>query len=421
MKVGIYDADWQVVVGGAQSYEGIVADFLARDHDVAMIHHRNDVSVSDYAERLGLDLHKVGSRVVPPLTEPSWGGKNPIRRHLRQRNFHRGLSEGYDLFINCEIWHLPVYCHARRGILLSQFARRHRCSYYGLDSPWFHSLSLPMRFAQKAIKLFDWNRRISSYDLILSNSRFSQKWIKDRWGFDSELLYPPVKIDFGRREKENVIICISRICPGKKHIELLRAFRELIDGGLTDWRYAIVGSITRGPGWDDERCAETLREMARGYPVDLVFDADRTTLKELLERASLFWHAKGVGEDAAKNPDAMEHFGIATVEAMAAGCVPLTFSGGGQPEIVEQGASGFLWDNLDTLRSLTRALAIDPERRREMSERARNRAEYFSLERFESRFSSIVQRVMGPSLRSRRSAGATVHAAVSGVTIPERK
>jgi len=37
----------------------------------------------------------------------------------------------------------------------------------------------------------------------------------------------------------------------------------------------------------------------------------------------------------------LEHFGITTVEAMAAGCVPLVYDSGGQAEIVSSGYNGY--------------------------------------------------------------------------------
>jgi glycosyltransferase involved in cell wall biosynthesis len=41
----------------------------------------------------------------------------------------------------------------------------------------------------------------------------------------------------------------------------------------------------------------------------------------------------------------MEHFGIAPVEAMSAGCIPIVFNGGGLREIVKEGYNGFLFSN----------------------------------------------------------------------------
>jgi glycosyltransferase involved in cell wall biosynthesis len=40
---------------------------------------------------------------------------------------------------------------------------------------------------------------------------------------------------------------------------------------------------------------------------------------------------------------------------MAAGCVPVVVNKGGQPEIVEHGKNGFVWNTLDELKAYSRA------------------------------------------------------------------
>ncbi|MBX6316758.1 MAG: glycosyltransferase [Isosphaeraceae bacterium] len=195
---------------------------------------------------------------------------------------------------------------------------------------------------------------------------------------------------------------MGRIEFDKKHVELLRCFRSLVNCGLVGWRYAIIGSTRRSS--DSWECQELLRELARGYPVDLLFDLDFSELRSILERAALFWHAKGFGVvDVTRNPEEMEHFGIAPAEAMAAGCVPLVFHGGGLPEIVDHGSNGMLWKDLEELKALTLAVIRDPERRSSMSERARAKASLFSKERFLESFSEITRRVMGLELRTSAS------------------
>ena len=58
----------------------------------------------------------------------------------------------------------------------------------------------------------------------------------------------------------------------------------------------------------------------------------------------------GYGVDAQREPRRMEHFGMVATEAMAAGCVPIVFCGGGLPEIVSHGVDvHILVDQLDGL------------------------------------------------------------------------
>ena len=63
---------------------------------------------------------------------------------------------------------------------------------------------------------------------------------------------------------------------------------------------------------------------------------------------------------------------------------------GGQPEIVEHGVSGFLWDTLDELRHYTVRLASDEDLRRRMSLAAQARAQRFARPVFLRAFERMV-------------------------------
>src|SRR5260370_621248 len=81
--------------------------------------------------------------------------------------------------------------------------------------------------------------------------------------------------------------------------------------------------------------------------------------RELNGQSAIYWHAAGLGNDDAAHPEQTEHFGITTVEAMAAGCVPVVINKAGQRETVEHGVSGFLWDTPDELQRYTARLIED--------------------------------------------------------------
>jgi glycosyltransferase involved in cell wall biosynthesis len=82
---------------------------------------------------------------------------------------------------------------------------------------------------------------------------------------------------------------------------------------------------------------------------------------------------------------------MSTVEAMAAGCVPVAIRKGGQPEIVEHGVSGFLWEDMEDLVSHTESLVSSADLREGMAEAALERARGFTdLEAFASRMRTIL-------------------------------
>lgn len=90
-----------------------------------------------------------------------------------------------------------------------------------------------------------------------------------------------------------------------------------------------------------------------------------------------------LGEDEQKAPEAFEHFGITTVEAMASGCVPVSFARAGQPEIIQHGTSGFLWNSFRECQAFTRQLMEDSVLRERTARAALVRSQSFGASAFE--------------------------------------
>jgi glycosyltransferase involved in cell wall biosynthesis len=123
-------------------------------------------------------------------------------------------------------------------------------------------------------------------------------------------------------------------------------------------------------------------------------------VKDAYENAAVFWHAAGYGEDDRLHPERTEHFGMSTVEAMAAGCVPVVIRKGGQPEIVEHALSGFLWDTPDELVRYTHQLTGSPQVMEAMAGAARLRARMFTSP---EEFTERMQQVIDGDLRAPRA------------------
>ena len=121
-------------------------------------------------------------------------------------------------------------------------------------------------------------------------------------------------------------------------------------------------------------------------------DAPGAELADLYARASVFWHAAGLGEDLEDDPNRMEHFGISIVEAMSAGAVPVVLGQAGPAEIVEPGVSGRHFTDLDDLVAQTVGLIADAEERDRLSAGAVERAQWFGLDAFAERLDEIVRR-----------------------------
>jgi glycosyltransferase involved in cell wall biosynthesis len=232
---------------------------------------------------------------------------------------------------------------------------------------------------------------IESYDRVVVNSFFTQHWTQQYWKTPSTVLYPPVHIQRFSSDvkKKKQILHIGRFFVGghnKKQLELITLFKKLVDRGVTDWEFHLVGGVAEGSqhsGYVDE-----LKKASKGYPIVFHLNASSEELVEVANTSKLYWHGTGFGEKTME-PMNMEHFGLTTVEAMAAGCVPLVYNTGGQPEIVTA-ESGYLWNTGSELLEKTEYLINNPKILAEFSSAAHRRSLVFSFNAFLHSFTNIL-------------------------------
>jgi glycosyltransferase involved in cell wall biosynthesis len=392
LKVGIYNEDLGGGIGGAECVMAMLAEtMLSEGHDVDVLHRIPTLSLQDLAENFGTPLDGVRLRYVDAEREPPVLTRNPRRRYEAERRRHAWLSEPYDVFVSI-VHGTPPFCHARLGALIVLFPV--------LSAPYVslqggvetgEALRRPAGFLYHG---WEWRRRMESYRVKTAISEFSRVWTRRRWGVECEVVHPPVDVHFRTTEKERVILSVGRFAletegHTKSQPEMVAAFREMEDEGLRDWEYFCVGGLRDTP--EHRAYFERVRSSVESSATRLATNLGRSALKNLFERASVFWHASGYGRDERTDPMRVEHFGIATVEAMAAGCVPVVINRGGQTEIVEHGATGFLWDTFAELKEYTAILVSDEALRARMAEAARAAAQRFSREAFAEKFRRLLR------------------------------
>jgi glycosyltransferase involved in cell wall biosynthesis len=144
---------------------------------------------------------------------------------------------------------------------------------------------------------------------MASISRFISGRIRREYGRDSELIHPPVDTDrfAGRRAPEDYYLIVSALVPYKNVDVAVEAFR-----GLPDRRLVVAGS---GPLLERLRSGAPNNVEFRGWVAD-------EALPDLVGRCRAFLFPN------------VEDFGIAPVEAMAAGRPVIALAEGGSLDTV---------------------------------------------------------------------------------------
>ena len=210
-------------------------------------------------------------------------------------------------------------------------------------------------------------------DHLIANSRFTARRIRKYWGREASVIHPPVEVERFRwnAERDDVYLCLCRLVPYKRVDLVVEAFNRL---GLP---LLVVGD---GP----ERAR--LEDLA-GPTVTLLGRQSQQQVEDLMARCRAFVYA------------GLEDFGIAPVEAMAAGAPVIGLGRGGLLDTVRCAAAGLreptgvLFPD-QSVASLVQAVEWFERGRiwRSLdSEAIRQWAERFRPEAFAERFESALQ------------------------------
>lgn len=236
-----------------------------------------------------------------------------------------------------------------------------------------------------------WGRlKLKGWDLAIYNSKFTKENSQQNWPISSVVLYPPVDIArIKPLKKKKYILSVGRFfgyLKDKKQEVLIKIFRDLYERNqVKDWNLYLVGSAGKG----DEKYLAELENLSKGIPVKFYPNLDFDSLVKLYGESSIYWHAAGFGEI---DPTKMEHFGISTVEAMAAGCVPVVTDKGGQKEIVESKKNGYLWNTLEELKKYTISLIKNQKLMSHLSKNALLASQKFAKKEFEKEIIKLIQK-----------------------------
>lgn len=208
-------------------------------------------------------------------------------------------------------------------------------------------------------------RQSKNPDYIISNSLYVKQWVKETYGLDTYVIYPPVDLsNFSlKTTKSEFYVAVGRLEPYKRFDLVVDAFN------LLEKELVVIG---------DGSQLKTLKKMANANIKFLGF-LDSTNISKYVSTAKGFIHA------------GIEDFGIAPIEAQACGTPVVGYNKGGLKETVIDGVTGILFDKQDS-KSIQEAI-LKFEHTSFVAENIREHALKYSKQRFEVEFSEMVEKL----------------------------
>lgn len=353
MKAGIY-SPYLDVLGGGERYILSIAEALQDDFDLYIF---SDPKVADKI-RTAFGMDTSGWRFLSPdlVAQNSPLGKLKI-------------TSGFNLFF-----------YMTDGSIFASGAGK---SFLIIQSP----VHLPESTLLNKIKMRGWK--------ILCYSSFMGKYIKEKSRYSANVLSPYIDKEIfrsGNTPKENIILTVGRFFRephSKNHDILIEAFKKGYEKYFFGWKLVIAGGFTEASG---EQVLKDLNMLKGNYPIQIRTNLKFPDLVSLYKKSRIYWHAAGFGADLEVNPKRAEHFGITTLEAMAAGNVPVVFAGGGQKDIITNGRTGCFWQTVDELVEKTGRLITDQGFYRKLQKAGYGETEKYSRKNFYEQLKRIISR-----------------------------
>jgi len=238
-------------------------------------------------------------------------------------------------------------------------------------------------------------------DLVLVNSRFTAAALARLGGPDADVLHPGVDVAAHARVPdlrgdESTVLALGRFDARKNLpllIDALAVLRERAPAAFARMTLVVAGALEPRP--EDARLARALEQQARQRGL-----ADKVVLRASPredERLDLLARSLCLAHGAVD-----EHFGIAPVEAMAAGRPVVAVAAGGLLETVRDGETGLLCaPTPDAFAGALARLLDDPAGAAAMGRAARaHAAAHFARQAFGDALEAVLLRLTDGANRS---------------------
>ena len=379
MYIAVYIKDIIYKFGGTESYTANLIESLQK-----ILNNPNITILTEYYKKT---VPLTEQKLINTLND-AYGveitEKNVKIKYIQSKeNKNRLDSFKFQLSINKFTKNYDLFFYCSKGLLTGNAKKNIAIIHFPMDKkesfPTYKKYPFLKFIAQKT----DLNY-INKYDYFIPNSNFTKYWLQQKWNIKDnkiQVLYPPVtKIKkTEEKQKDKILIC-SRIEKSKKIDKLIYAYTK--SNFLSKNTKLIIAGSTKNESPEYVKYLQNINPS-----VEFIFNPSREKIEDLYASSFIFWHAKGYEE---LDPYQMEHFGITTVEAMSAKCIPIVINKGGQTEIVTD-KCGFRWNNLDELIKYTEEIYSGKLDISSMQKNCVERSNLYSKENYQKKLLTFIQ------------------------------
>ncbi len=225
-------------------------------------------------------------------------------------------------------------------------------------------------------------------DLVLVNSRWTGRLVRELFGEDPVVLNPPLppatKIAERPRpfeEREPMVVMLGRYSHEKRYEWVLKNIAPKLQE--YNVKLVIIGGTGTKTAEAHYNHISRIKAKLGLKNVELIKNAPRTLINKLLDSARVFLHAT-----------INEHFGIVVAEAMARG-LPIVVhkSGGAWTDLAGEGVYGLGYEDANEAVEAILRLVEDPKIWRHYSEMGLKRAANLTFDAFKKRMTELLEQI----------------------------
>jgi glycosyltransferase involved in cell wall biosynthesis len=346
--------------GGGEFVAVAIANTLAQNGYDVTIFTTKPVDAKAVRGFYGETLHPKIEQVTQPTSLNARGIMSFYQTIFRSYIAKSKTATFVDPYSNCIFpWTDVCYMHFP---LLNRFA-------YSTHFPYLLS---PHHTEVGALPQVILEKNLATYDnkLVLANSHYTAHEIEAFSGKHVEVLYPPFTSSIQNippQPKKDLVVTTSRF-EGNKKLEKIPKIAAKTDSNI---QFAIIGRLYDKSTLD--RLQAQVKKLGLVDRVKFYPDLPAEEKLRMLASAKVYLHTM-VGE----------HFGIAIVEAMASGCIPISHNSGGMVEFVpKENRYETIEQAADRINTAIAGWSIDK------TERPKQIADQFSINNFSCRFMEL--------------------------------